>query len=655
MTRVGRRLRVLMSSTESGSVLAIALVFLMLFGLVIGVTLQFAATGQRSGIAVSDEGASTYAGGGALDGAINRLRAAANTSIGTAASGTTTCFTLPAGQLGNAADVTVTCTPRTDSGTTSTNVSANTPANAVLATSSNNGEGVSLSGSANVPIRGNVEVNRRVLVPAGSTLTSTGTIQATTCTGTTSPTCTTPNTAVDPNWTNPTSYPAVVDLGTVTCQAPLMRLSPGTYLNLSKLQAVLACPNTIVWFEPGLYYFDFRDTAGAAASHELVADVGDVIVGGAAKGWDPASGTLSPGALPDPSDGSPGLSACDPDAAGVNFVFGNDSRLHVKGGKVQLCALSTANNAQHVVVQGLSTDTGALNGTAAAKPTAASSTTWATPNGALTLGDGQSASATVANGGADKTITVGPLTTIAIPADATNIIATVKVTETVTNNVGANRRGLILLTGYAGDGSGSSTITLRDCQAVVCNGTSRVDQVSFPFVTAAQANGASIALTVDNNNSSSNVSDSVDGVVVDFTFQAPLHATSGSNTQAPYSRATPSTTPVLRSSGTDPEAVLALHGTVDAPLAAVDLGLTNVAHTVVDRGMLVRHLETSMTRAIGFPGYLIDLPGIGVLPRQVYLRAVSNTVELARADVTFHDVSGTGNGTFVDLNEWFVN
>lgn len=654
MTGVNRRSRAVLSTEESGSVLAIALVFLMLFGLVIGVTLQFAATSQRTGLSVSDEGASTYAGGGALDGAINRLRAAGNTAIGTTASGTTTCFTLPAGQLDNAADVAVTCTPRSNSGTTSTNVSANTPVNAVLATSTNNAEGVSLSGAANVPVRGNVEVNRRVLVPAGSTLSSTGTIQATTCTGTTSPTCTSPNTAVDPGWANPTSYPAVVDLGTVTCQAPLMRLSPGTYLSLAKLQAVLACPNTIVWFQPGLYYLDFRDTAGAAASHELVSDVGDVIVGGTALGWDPNAAGLTPGSLPDPSKGSPGLSACDPDAAGVNFVFGNDSRLHVRGGKVQLCALSTASTAQHVVMQGLSADTGGLNGAATATPTLASSTSWATPNGALTLGDGQVATATVARGGAGKSIQLGPIAAFAVPPDATNVLATVEVTESVTSTTG-NRRGIVALTANAGDGSGNATLTLRDCRAIACTGASRVDTASFPALTPSQANGASLTLTLDDDGSNGNVSAAVDGLVVEFSFTAPLNSTSGSTASAPYVRGSLTATPVLRTSGTDPEAVLALHGTVDTPLAAVDLGLTDVAHTVADRGVLVRHLETSMTRAPGFTGPLIEVPGIGARPRQVYLRAVSNGVELARADVTFRDAAGTGNGTFADLNEWFVN
>jgi len=69
---------------------------------------------------------------------------------------------------------------------------------------------------------------------------------------------------------------------------------------------------------------------------------------------------------------------------------------------VQLCALSTASNAQHVVVQGLSTDTAAYNSASTAKASAATSTSWATPTGALIAGDGVTATATVLTNGASQ-------------------------------------------------------------------------------------------------------------------------------------------------------------------------------------------------------------------------------------------------------------
>ena len=80
---------------DDGSALVLALVFLMIFGSWVGVVLQFAATGQRTTVIVRAEATSTYAGGGALEGAINAARS--DLSVGSLASGTTTCFTLPAG------------------------------------------------------------------------------------------------------------------------------------------------------------------------------------------------------------------------------------------------------------------------------------------------------------------------------------------------------------------------------------------------------------------------------------------------------------------------------------------------------------------------------------------------------------------------------
>ena len=63
MTRL--RLR---AAGDDGSALAIALTFLMIFGLIIGVVLQFATTGQRTTLGVREEATNTYAGGAVVPG-----------------------------------------------------------------------------------------------------------------------------------------------------------------------------------------------------------------------------------------------------------------------------------------------------------------------------------------------------------------------------------------------------------------------------------------------------------------------------------------------------------------------------------------------------------------------------------------------------------
>ena len=81
MTTLAARLSAVRRSRDEGSALAIALVFLMIFGVYVGTVLQFASTGQRTAGTVRDEATDTYAGGGAIDGAINAIRGTTGTGV----------------------------------------------------------------------------------------------------------------------------------------------------------------------------------------------------------------------------------------------------------------------------------------------------------------------------------------------------------------------------------------------------------------------------------------------------------------------------------------------------------------------------------------------------------------------------------------------
>ncbi|MDQ1621414.1 MAG: hypothetical protein QOE19_3983, partial [Actinomycetota bacterium] len=195
MTPLGGRLSAVRRSDDSGSALALALVFLMIFGVYIGVVLQFAAVGQRTTTSVRNEATSTYAGGGAIDGAINAVRAATGTGVdpGTAVPpAASSCFTLPAGQLDNPTPIDVTCQPRQGSGGDPPAALQSQPAQAVLARSINAGEGVTLT-SGTLAAQGRVLVKQGLRVPGTSTLQSTGlnaAVQAGSCalaTGTVTP------------------------------------------------------------------------------------------------------------------------------------------------------------------------------------------------------------------------------------------------------------------------------------------------------------------------------------------------------------------------------------------------------------------------------------------------------------------------------------
>jgi hypothetical protein len=159
-------------------------------------------------------------------------------------------------------------------------------------------------------------------------------------------------------------------------------------------------------------------------------------------------------------------------------------------------------------------------------------------------------------------------------------------------------------------------------------------------------------VTVNNPNSSP-VDAWIDGITVAVAFSVPVPAVSGTAVAQPYVSGSAATTPLLKVSGAT--TVVALHGTVYAPASAVDLGVTSVAWTVADRGVVVRHLASSMTAAAGYAGAMISVPALGQTKRRVVLTATdSGGATLARADVTFANAGGTVNGTVPTVNEWTV-
>jgi hypothetical protein len=649
--RLRRRLTSVRQAGDEGSVLVLALVFLMVFGSWLGIVLQFAAAGQRTTVSVRAEATSTYAGGGALDGAINAARS--SLSVGTQAVGSTTCFTLPAGSLDNATAVTVTCDPRAGSGAPLGGGSASQPDGSVLALSTDATEGVSVAAASVLPTLGDVLANKRVTVPAGATLTSSGSVGGLTCStaGTVTPACTVAaaGTATDPAWAAPSTASTPIRATLPAC-ATTVSLSPGIYRSAAALQTVLNCASAVVWFQPGTYFFDFRD----AGTHELTVGAGDVVVGGAASGWTP--GTTASTAVPYPTAAAPATSACDVSAAGVDMVFGGDSRVNVTGGRMQLCALVTGAANQHIVVRGLASASSVASTTTAAAASSASSNAagawaWDTP----TLGavvDGTIAHVRIpnTNKGPSK-LTLAGLGAAIVPADATAVSVTVTVTETVAGT------GNTTLTLIPGAGATPPTRTLADCPGSAnCSAGAFVpgntDTVSFAGLTAGQVNGMSFDVTVNNPNSSP-VDAWIDGITVAVAFSVPVPAVSGTAVAQPYVSGSAATTPLLKVSGAT--TVVALHGTVYAPASAVDLGVTSVAWTVADRGVVVRHLASSMTAAAGYAGAMISVPALGQTKRRVVLTATdSGGATLARADVTFANAGGTVNGTVPTVNEWTV-
>jgi len=635
----------LRASADDGSALVIALTFLMVFGLIIGVVLQFATTGQRITLSVRDEAMSTYAGGGALDGAINAVRS--NLSQGTQAAGASTCFTIPVNQLDNPSPVAVTCTPRSGSGASIGAGTTSQPGQAVLTRSANAAEGVILGSGANVPFQGDVTARELVSVPAGASLSSTDSVTAgVTCSGTTSPACAVAAAPGDPGWAGPSTASTPL-MGALPACAALISLSPGIYRSAGNLQTVLNCAGAVVWFQSGTYFFDFTD----AGDHALVIDAGDVVVGGTPSGWTPGAAGAA-GVPPYPTSTSPGASACNTGQPGVDLVFGGDSRLTVQGGgKAQFCALETSATAQHIVLR---SSTGASVGSTGASGTAASSEIvvpgaqrWANADGGAVTG-GTAANVKLPNAGDPPSkLLVGPVSASLVPSDATGITVTTTVRESL-KGTGDSR----LAVRPGNGGVTLAPVLLRSCPPSPCAGSAAgpwyLDRTTTTGLTPAQVNGMSFEVIISNPNNSP-IEAWIDGVTVTVAFSVPIQAAGGTVTGAPaYTPGSTTTTPLLLASGAT--TVLALHGTVYAPDAVVDLGITGVPYTVIDRGLVVRHLQLSMTPAGAGGPPLISIPSLGQQPRRVLLTTSTG----ARADVTFANAAGTRNGSIPTVLEWSI-
>ncbi len=627
------RLTLLRAGADEGSVLVLALAFMLAFGVLIGVVLQLGATGARTMVSVRDGGIDTYAGGGALDGAINLVRS--DPTIGLAPAAASTCFTLPAGGLGNTSAVTVSCQPRSTSGAALGGSTAAQPAYAVTALSGTATEGVTVS-SGTTTLQGGAAINKALTVAPGATLDSTGyPVTAGSCPvlGTVKDACATGGAVADPGYPGPSTATAVQRTTLPACAATVT-LQPGVYRSAAALQSVLSCPGATIVLATGTYYFDFQD----ATTHELVYAGTGRVIGGAVSG-----------------------TSCQPASPGVDLAFGGDSRLRVTSGKVDLCALVPLGDLtqQHIVLRGLSTTT-TVPTTATVVTTAGTSvggTAWATPtNGAVV--DGATTTSSLAGNGKPDAVLNVKLPAVAVPPDATNISATITVRESLdtgsTSTLAATSAELLTPAGaVVASQPLANCLIAGQCVAALKDDTT----AAITGLTAAQLNGTPTPAAIQvrlTKPGSSNVVAAIDGVTLNLSYDLPLRPACTVSAGSCVAGSVP-ISPLLTASGAYASSTVALHGTVYAPTSSIDLSLTSVTETVVDRGVVVRHLVSTMTPAAGAPA-MISVPAVGRKPRTMVMTATDAAGRvLGRADVTFADSAGTRNGDIPKVVDWFVN
>jgi len=363
----------------------LALVFLSVFGVWIAATLSFSESATKVAEGVRAQRGVVYAADGAVEQAIQRIRADANLGKeNDSTCGTTVTL--------NGKTVNVSCLGQPGSGVT--HLGGDAPKLGIITLADDPEPGVQLASNAVVRVDGGVyshssitfegSNNRLNACPPLFPSTHDGCTAYGGSTGTVTalgkvcdesriivpalhPNC--PYGTPDISGNDPGLKPAAPAFDPAPDPKPswtcppgngtkVIEFSPGLYTDADKLNKLTdlnkgGCTKRVLWFAPGNYYFNF----GAGSSKWTIFDKNVTVIGGVkTPNWD----TTEP---LDPSDRVafpvPGECVSNPDAdhSGVQFIFGGESRLEILAGRMELCA-ARAGLAQQVAVFGVKDATG---------------------------------------------------------------------------------------------------------------------------------------------------------------------------------------------------------------------------------------------------------------------------------------------------------
>ena len=348
-------------SDDGGAALVIALVFITVVAIAVTVTLSFADTSIRTTFALRDQAAYSANADGAAQIAVNALREGTyNGTSGTCFGGgnvlTLSNVYQPAG--GPADSAYVACTLDNDHTATDPSVAinaSNRPGSAILTMSTGGEDGINIkvSGGRTVKVHGGIFSNSNINVELGALETNAEVTARGPCAGSITSTparqCNiggAPNPkGEDPNYA-PAAGPAT-PRAVPTCpgngnRPRLITFDPGRYTNLSALNSLTSsidngpnankCKGSIFHFRPGTYYFDFGG--------EWLVDTGYLVGGTETSTLDPDNPPAIPGACQSPIPPNPlppgGWTKPAPDA-GVQFIFGGTSRIHLGAARFEIC------------------------------------------------------------------------------------------------------------------------------------------------------------------------------------------------------------------------------------------------------------------------------------------------------------------------------
>jgi nitrate reductase NapE component len=645
--------------SEDGTSLILALAMVTLISVALVAALGFSTASLRTVSVIGSQRTSVYSADAAVQTAIQAMRY--NATAGTTAAGTA-CPSVDSAAVGLQPAVTVTCqvvVPRS---------TATMPAYSILSLGNLATEsGIKLTATGTVKIAGPIASNSPAIaatnsVSAGILDLSGYSVDANgTCAGTitvTTPTdkrCSTGLSYADPGYPSraipsplPTPNPPTI------CAAPnaVLQFQPGYYTNTAVLTPASytvggnTCTTGYLYFQPGVYYFDFGfNPAFVSTIWSVAANL--KIVGGEPNGWDPNVSNSLP---PVPGGGS--AAACKTEVnggtQGVQFIFGGASHMSAvaAGTTVELCADPSVSG-QQIAIYGQMTGATPTPQTSTQVPNAAVPTPaggWANlPTSVLPISPSTS---TIDTQVASYTMPVGATDTIAldgyvgsnafVPAGSINVTYSLKIAHQETTSVATNITSIKATIGACP----AFTLTKHNTVAVSPPVTDTFAIPAGVCTTAVQTNPFSVSIVAIAAAGKSFV-ENLDGADLVVTYTPPVVRAENGCVLTDITNCS------IIKVGTSTAKVY-VWGTVYAPLASVNVSYVASGAFEFRRGVIARTvLNAGTPPADTTGGFCLGAgsPCIGPGRVLMFTATVSGGVRL-RALVRYADVP-LGNAAFI--------
>jgi hypothetical protein len=416
--------------------------------------------------------------------------------------------------------------------------------------------------------------------------------------------------------------------------ASTVSLQPGVYTDSAPLNALMACTSKVILFTPGTYFFDFRNGEPGQPSGSRVWTIDNkatTVVGGTPSGWSTSAASKPvldmPGACVSPL-------TTQTAGSGVRFVFGGDSRLSIGPGNVELCGQWSATRPP-ITVYGAKADEGTETGAATASSASSSASSGSpafTTTGTGTLAeslavadDGAAAAAQFTGKKATATMTAGGFVSgPAPPAGSVLRSAVLSIRHQVT---GSGVTGFSYTVTPPG-GAALPAVALPTAPSAWTTTTSNLGSALAASVAGGSLSGLQVAVEASAAKDST-AKAAVDWLRLDLTWTPPTGIRGQSTAvdgaancvgTAPYVPGSQNCA-LVKTSGN--QLSFYVTGTVYAPLAALDVGLTNTSGQVFRSGLIARSVRMGVSSSSTYSTPIIDVPDDSLGPSDlvVYLTA----------------------------------